>query len=370
MAKQNIKEIQEAIANAGHSWQASENQFFRMSDQEKDKFLGYTPGPNDEPLDVQERISAENYAAFKSALLAGDNHGFTAPAQFDWRNNGGLNYVTPIKNQSSCGSCVAFGTIAAVESRIKIQRGAAFNVDLSEAHLFHCIARSQGRNCANGWWPENALIGFRDIGVADEACYPYTPADQNCTNRCADWANRVTKISGYAKVNGINDIKEWIASKGPIEACFSVYADFYSYTSGVYKKASTDLRGGHCVCIVGYSDALECWICKNSWGAGFGESGFFRIGYGQCGIEGQVYGANSVVGSYDINAKKVTGLWANNENRNAWAYISDIGWKKISNNNDIGFTNLLTDLATAKTVGSTVNLTIDETEMISVLYVF
>nr|MDO8133672.1 DUF4114 domain-containing protein [Candidatus Njordarchaeum guaymaensis] len=26
------------------------------------------------------------------------------------------------------------------------------------------------------------------------------------------------------------------------------------------------------------------WICKNSWGRGWGEAGWFRIAYGECGI--------------------------------------------------------------------------------------
>jgi hypothetical protein len=28
---------------------------------------------------------------------------------------------------------------------------------------------------------------------------------------------------------------------------------------------------------VGYDDVQECWICKNSWGASWGDRGFFLI---------------------------------------------------------------------------------------------
>ena len=373
MAKQDeIKSIQDAIASAGFSWQPANNLFSGMSEQEKDKYLGYIPGPNDDSLEVQEKIGVENYNLFKSSSSLSS---FAAPAALDWRNKDGQNFVTPVKNQASCGSCVAFGTASSVESSVKIQRGAGYSIDLSEAHLFYCIARSQGRNCGynndpkGGWWPEAAMIAFRDIGVTDEACYPYVAGDQDCTGRCADWASRVTKITGYTKVSTIATIKEWIANNGPAEACFTVYQDFYSYSSGVYKKTSDVLRGGHCVCIVGYSDAEQCWICKNSWGTGFGESGYFKIGYGECGIEGQVYGVNGVFADYQIIGKKIQGLWANNENRNAWVFIEGNGWKKIANKNDNSFINILTELVAAKTAGANTNIYLVDNQ-VSTIYVF
>ncbi len=37
--------------------------------------------------------------------------------------------------------------------------------------------------------------------------------------------------------------------------------------------------------VVGYNDTQKYWIVKNSWGAGWGENGFGRIGYGECKID-------------------------------------------------------------------------------------
>ncbi|UHG90295.1 C1 family peptidase [Spirosoma oryzicola] len=365
-----LRAIQEAIASSGHTWTAGFTSLNNLSEEERRNYLGYVPGPNEPSLEEQEQIAAANLDAYQANLAS--NEAIMAPASIDWRNVNGQNFVTGVKNQGGCGSCVAFGTVAAVESRLKIIRGAAYPVDLSEAHLFYCIARSQGRTCggsSGGWWPGPAMDGFRDIGVTDETCYPYTAGDQNCTGRCADWANRVTKISGYTRLTNIADMKDWISKNGPMEACFTVYDDFYSYKSGVYKKTSNKLEGGHCVCIIGYDDGAGCWIAKNSWGTGWGDNGFFRIGYGQCGIDSEMMGANSIVDTRWINTKKVVGLWTKNEERNAWAYLSDEGWKKISNNNDDGFINTLTQLATAKITNADVNVYVDN-GLITTAYVF
>jgi C1A family cysteine protease len=369
MANNNeVSAIRAAIKDSGLEWQPAGNFLVELSQSEREKYLGFVPGPGEASLVERESISKANLASFLSFRASGDAYG--APASIDWRSKGGGNYVTAVKNQGACGSCVAFGTVTTVESAIRIARGAAYAVDLSEAHLFYCIARAQGRTCGNGWYPEAAMIAFKDIGVADEACYPYVAGDQNCTGRCADWASRVTKISGYTRLTSIAAIKDWISTKGPVQACFSVYNDFFSYSTGVYRKtANATLSGGHCVCIVGYNDAQSCWICKNSWGTGWGEAGFFRIAYGECGIDSTVYGANSVVDTRWVRGTKVRGLWAINEDKNAWVYLNGEGWKKISNSTEDGLLNMLRQLSVAKAVNANVDVYLDN-GMITILYVF
>ncbi len=349
-----LKAIQEAIASSNAGWEAGVTSVSELSDAEKRKMLGYSPPPDAPSLEEQEQECAAALAQYLASASSAE--GFGAPAALDWRNNGG-NFVTPVKNQGGCGSCVAFGTSASVESHIKILRGAAYAIDLSEAHLFYCHARSENRNCGNGWWPDKALNFFKSHGVTEEAYYPYTAGDQNCSGRLTGWDSHLTKITGYSKINGIEAIKEYVATKGPVEACFSVYQDFYNYRTGVYRHTTGSLLGGHCVCIVGYNTAGKYWICKNSWGTGFGESGYFKIAFGDCGIEGQVYGITGIVNDYNVNAVKVQGLWAINESKNAWVYLSGgHGWKKIGTANDTAFINMLTQLASAKTTNSNVNL--------------
>jgi C1A family cysteine protease len=201
-----------------------------------------------------------------------------APAAVDWRNNGG-NWVTPVKDQKNCGSCVAFGTVGTMESRVRLAcKNAGMAIDLSEAHLFYCGC---GNCCGTGWNFPPALDFCKNPGVGVETSFPYTPGNQPCKGGVEPYA----KIKAWTAILSMADRENIIASKGPVVAGMAVYADFFSYSSGVYMVTSNDLRGYHCICVVGYNDTQKYWICKNSWGTGWGEAGFFKIGYGQAKID-------------------------------------------------------------------------------------
>jgi len=67
------------------------------------------------------------------------------PSAFDWRNVNGGNYVTPVRDQGNCGSCWAFATTGALESKALI----TFNwpgksLNLSEQIVLSC---SGAGNC-------------------------------------------------------------------------------------------------------------------------------------------------------------------------------------------------------------------------------
>ena len=206
----------------------------------------------------------------------------TLPIHFDWTNQAGYNWMTSVKDQANCGSCVAFGSVAALEGQLRIQASnPSWSVDLSETHLFSC----GGGSCSEGWYVSAALYYLQQYGTPDEACSPYHDWDVPCSSSCSDWQSRALKISSW----------HWLATdpasiqaallNGPLVARFDVYTDFFSYTNGIYYHTWGVLEGGHAVAIVGYDSAQSYWIVKNSWGAGWGENGYFRIGFGQVGIE-------------------------------------------------------------------------------------
>ena len=76
---------------------------------------------------------------------------------------------------------------------------------------------------------------------------------------------------------------------GPVEAAFTVYADFPTYKSGVYKHVSGGMLGGHAIKIIGWGveNGQDYWIVVNSWNETWGDNGTFKIARGddECGIE-------------------------------------------------------------------------------------
>jgi C1A family cysteine protease len=283
-----VAEIAATVRQHGASWTAGETSLTSLPDEERRLRLGYVPGPGEPSLEQRESAARAAVAAAPSARAV-----MAAPGAWDWRNASGRSFVTPVKDQGGCGSCVAFGTTAAVEASVRVNLNQPnLAIDLSEAQLFYCVARQQGRTCANGWWPGPALDAYRNQGIADESCYPYVAGDQDCTNLCADWQSRVTRIAGWETLSSSDAMKQWIATIGPVASCFTVYNDFFAYQAGVYRHVTGAVAGGHCVCVVGYDDAAQCWICKNSWGPGWGDQGFFRIAYGECGIDATMWGVN------------------------------------------------------------------------------
>lgn len=363
-----IKDLLSALEQQGSPWVPSSTELYLAPDDQKLLKLGYTPGPGEPSLTEREAIAAANLTAY-SALTAA---AVGAPAGFDWRNVSGRNYVTAVRDQGNCGSCVAFGTTAAVEAAVRISMGDPnYAVDLSEAHLFYCHARAQGRRCSGssgGWWVPPALDAYKNPGVADEACYPYVGSDQDCSGLCPDWANRARKITAWHAIGSIAQMKDWLSTKGPLVACFTVYEDFFAYTSGVYRHITGAALGGHCVCCVGYNDAQGCWIMKNSWGTGRGESGYFRIAYGQCGIDSTMWAVDGMVGGGWQNGKKITGLWTIDQDRNAFVHFDGLGWKKVAGDNDNIFFSMLAQLVAAKAGNRPVNYH-EENGVIRQLYV-
>ncbi len=204
-------------------------------------------------------------------------------ASLDWRNVGGHNYVSGVRDQGQCGSDWAFVTVSMLESALMIRLGLPdVDLDYSEQRLLSCGIPYSG---CNGGQPSGALNYLRDTGTPRETCFPYQANDQvPCSAACADAANQIRRLQSWRWVGGytgapIDSLKAALAY-GPIGVWMDVYDDFYHYAGGVYWHVPGGSPvGSHYVLVIGYDDAQQYWIVKNSWDTWWGDQGFFRIAY-------------------------------------------------------------------------------------------
>ena len=224
---------------------------------------------------------------------------FVLPPSFSWRDINGVDFTTPIRNQSPFPSCESFALVAAVETMVQYKVGFPFNCDLSEAHLFFF----SGGNIVWGSYPENDTEFLKDYGVPDEACWPY-PHDLyqyplNTTS--SNWENRTVKIMNWSYLPADpSAIKTALVTNGPVPSYFLVYDDFLYYKKGIYQHRWGHVRGAHYMAIVGYNDDLGYWIVKNSWGVNYQDHGWINIKYGECGIGTKNFYLTGVYGKFPI----------------------------------------------------------------------
>lgn len=301
------KEMIDFINTNSKTWKAAPtNRFQSVSDIRR--VLGVIKNPNPRtPLPKKQ---------FSPAELK------DLPTQFDAR----LQWpycptMKEIRDQSNCGSCWAFGAVEAISDRICVKTAGKLNIHLSAQDLLTCCGSFCGMGC-NGGFPYAAWEWYRKDGIvtggqygSKQGCQPYSlpscehhvpgsrPPCQGdsqtpkCVQKCEpSYNNTYIRDKHYGlsvyNIDGVQNIMKEIMTHGPVEAAFTVYADFPTYKSGVYQHTSGGPLGGHAIKILGWGEenGTPYWLVANSWNPDWGSQGFFKIrrGNNECGIEGEV----------------------------------------------------------------------------------
>jgi cathepsin B len=251
------------------------------------------------------------------------------PDSYDARTaNPKCTVISTVRDQSSCGSCWAFSATESFESSRCVQKGE--DVQFSTMDTAGCcrgLFCGLSMGCGGGqqgsalnWMTRTGVVTGGDYD-SNSGCKPYefapcahhvdpTPKypacpsseySTTCKKECESsyttksYDNDKTKGSDAFSLRSVSEMQSAIMQYGPLAVSFSVYSDFPTYKSGVYKHTSGSMLGGHAVLMVGWGTdptGGDYWIIKNSWNEEWGDGGFFKIARGtdECGIESDVSG--------------------------------------------------------------------------------
>ncbi|XP_023233670.1 cathepsin B-like [Centruroides sculpturatus] len=219
--------------------------------------------------------------------------------------------ISLIRDQGSCGSCWAFGAVESMSDRICIKSGGKLQVELSAQDLMTCCDFC-GAGCYGGgpglawwYWVYDGIVTGGSYN-SNEGCQPYQVppcehdtkgplppcSDDNPTFLCDNSCRKGYNVTYNQDKYYVKQIQTEIMKNGPVEADFTVFADFVSYKSGVYQHHSGDVLGGHAIRILGWGveNGVPYWLVANSWNPDWGDKGYFKIirGQNECGIEDNI----------------------------------------------------------------------------------
>jgi cathepsin B len=307
LAKDRKQAMIDLINGAGTTWRAGHNHRFEKDPQLFTQLLGAKKDARVFPYGESRFLNLE------------------IPNSFDARTKWPTcKSIGTVRDQSSCGSCWAFGAVEAMSDRICIASGGKTNVMLSPADLMSCCTWTCGNGCHGGYpksaWEYWVRHGIVTGGSKEDASgckpYPFMKCEHHCngthyppcpheiypTPSChkecqAGYGKKYDddKYHGknaYSVRSRVSDIQKEIMTNGPVEVAFHVYEDFEHYKGGIYQHVTGGFKGGHAVKMLGWGvdNGVDYWLIANSWNEDWGEKGFFRIlrGNNECGIEGEV----------------------------------------------------------------------------------
>ncbi|XP_072948141.1 cathepsin L-like peptidase [Epargyreus clarus] len=210
------------------------------------------------------------------------------PPEHDWRLFGA---VTPVKDQSVCGSCWSFGTVGAVEGALFLHNGGHL-VRLSQQALVDC-SWGFGNNGCDGGEDFRAYQWIMKHGLPTEEDYGgYLGQDGYCH---IDNVTVATSMKGWVNVTSGDEkaLRLAIFKHGPISVAIDAsHKSFSFYSNGVYfepqcKNKIDELD--HAVLAVGFGvlNGQKYWLVKNSWSNMWGNDGYVLMSSrdNNCGVE-------------------------------------------------------------------------------------
>ena len=221
---------------------------------------------------IPEKKTYTNTLRYKPKSLSTAN----LPSSVDLRAK-----MPPIVDQGTVGSCTACAVSAAFQF-------CDLSWDGSVLFLYFNTRMLDGNTSQdNGSTLSQAVNAVNKYGICSNERWPYL------TNMWATQPNVQCYVEGlkhqtigYSHVEQTGDqMKACLASGYPFVIGIYIYQSFENpdveRTGNVpMPGAGEAMLGGHAIVCVGYDDSRGIWICRNSWGTGWGDAGYFYLPYG------------------------------------------------------------------------------------------
>ena len=191
---------------------------------------------------------------------------------------------SPIVDQGQLGSCTAnalAGALAFLEKKDSLpdQAFSRLFIYFNERAIENTVSSDSGAEIRDG------IKTLASQGACFETTWPYTISEfavQPPAGAYSEAANH--EILQYFSITNLCDMKACLDAGFPFVFGITVYDSFESSqvaSSGVVPMPTAweTVLGGHAIMAIGYNDDTQTFICRNSWGTGWGQTGYFTIPY-------------------------------------------------------------------------------------------
>ena len=214
------------------------------------------------------------YSVSRAVLL-------TLPESVDLRGR----FVTPAFDQGSIGSCGP--QTAAADLLFDQEQNPALDVMPSRLFIYWAARKIMGTiNSDSGVYNRDLCKALAQYGWPAETTWPYVVSKfRDMPPETAFIEAVARKVTRYAKVaQTLSQMQGALAQNDPFIFGFNWYTSWSSAAvnrSGDLPepRASDRVEGGHDVLIVGYSNASQRFLFRNSWGTSWGKAGYGTIPY-------------------------------------------------------------------------------------------
>jgi C1A family cysteine protease len=191
-------------------------------------------------------------------------------------------YCSPIENQGSLSSCTGQAIAGAIEL---LNKRNGKPTDVSRLFIYYYERLLLGTvNYDSGAYIRDGIKATNHYGASLESLWPHDIRkfkQEPIIEAKNDALNR--KVTRYERVTSFDGCIDALTNGYPVIMGFHVYTSFMSVSvakTGVMPYPNTrreKLIGGHAVLLVGYDKHKKVFIARNSWGASWGDKGYFYM---------------------------------------------------------------------------------------------